>query len=221
MSTLKEYKDKFKKLKSYTTEQEKNTLLKNLEGNATSMEMIKSLGYDSLNENEAHAMIFKLREISVSDIVDMTLTCENCDYQDIHIISIPNMFFQDDDFYDIDIGLFVDASDLSDENIENINIQEFDSLTDRIEENNRNIFNPEVEITCKKCGHKSTIAVTPGSIISKFDIKNIYEQYIDITTFTNMTKADVDSMFPFEREIFMGLIQQKEDDKEKKAKQGR
>ena len=211
---LKKYKEKFSNLSSYTTEQEKNALLVNLE----TPDIIKTcytLGETPLNEVEALALIFKLREISVSDLIELTLTCGSCNYQYVRSVSIPDMFFQSDDLWDIDIGLFVDASELSDDNINSISIEEFDNLTTKIEENNKKIFNPEVEDCCEKCGYESVILVKPDSIISKFGIKNIYEQYVDISTFTNMTKSDTDGMYPFEREIFMGLIQQKEDEKGK------
>jgi len=125
------------------------------------------------------------------------------------------MFFQDDNLMDIGVGLYDDIDDIEGDIINTISIEEYDNLFKDIEENNLKIFNPYFNMTCVKCRKSVETTLEVGSIISKFGIGNLYEQYVDISTYTSMTKADTDSMIPFEREIFMGLIQKKEDDKGK------
>jgi len=213
--TLENYKAKLNNLKPYTSHQEKSALIKNIGNDASLIDIARELGTDPKSEIEAHAFIFKVREISVSDIADLTHVCPECNYQNIINISIPSMFFQGDHegYHDIDIGLFDDIDELEGDIINTISIDKYNSLYSLLKENNKKIFNPEFTMTCVKCKHSVTRELNPGSIVSKFSIANVYEQYLDISSYTSMTKADTDSMIPFEREIFMGLIQKKEDEK--------
>ena len=218
MRTVKDYKKVLNSLNQYTTHQEKNVLLKNLDKTYSASEISRMLGAEPISEFEAFAFIFKMREISVSDILELTHSCDSCGYQDFIHYSIPEMFFQYEDDIDntIPIGLYDSVDDLNDENINNMTIDEYNGIESIIYNNNLKIFNPEISITCKKCGITHKTSIGPLDIVSKFSISNIYEQYSDISYYSSMTKYDTDNMYPFEREIFMGLIQKKEDKKEGK-----
>jgi len=216
---LKDYKEVLNNLKRYNTFQEKEGMLYSLDDEKTAMKMAKILGSNPNNEFEAIAFIFKLREISVSDLIDLNHVCPECDYMNLQVVSIPNMFFKDLDNIDesVPIGLFNDIEDIPDseftENINTISIDQFNEIEEKILSNNLKIFNPAIDLVCKKCGSKDKISIDYANIVSKFSVTNIYEQYLDISHFSNMTKYDTDNMFPFEREIFLSLIQVKEDEK--------
>lgn len=209
-------KKKLSFLKPYTSEQEKNALIKVLDGNFTPIEICSILGGNPSNDLEAEAFIFKMREISVGDIVEVTSTCSFCKRADIYFISIPKMFFNDE-LKDLGItpGLYENIDEVPEgEIINNKTLEEYNVIEEEILENNKKIFNSITETSCK-CGNKSLIKLNYKDIISKFSIKNIFEQYLDISYYTSMTKADTDNMLPFEREIFLGLIQIKEDSEKK------
>jgi len=220
----KEYKDKLNSLPNYNSSQEKNAMLYCMGDEHTAMKTADILGLNASNEFEAIAFIFKAREMSVSDLIEFTHICahNNCEYHNLDHISIPKMFWQDENLHDITVGLFNDMEELEKyelsigiDNINTMTIPEFNKLEEQVLENNIKIFNPAITLTCRKCGNKTKTSIDYSQIISKFGIKNIYEQYLDISQFSNMTKADTDGMIPFEREIFIGLIQAKEDEKGK------
>ena len=187
------------------------------------MELAKLLGVNPQNEFEAMAFIFKVREISVSDIIEVSNTCDKCKRQDIHGVNIISMFFQGEKDIDksVPIGLFSSIEDLEDledlelsqYNINNLSINEYNQMESVLFDNNIKIFNPAVTLICRKCGNEYETALKAVDIVSKSTISNIYEQYLDISYHSHMTKLDTDSMLPFEREIFVGLIQKKEDEK--------
>jgi len=220
----KEYKDILNSLPNYTSAQEKNAMLYCMGDEHTAMKVAEILGQSPSNEFEAIAFIFKAREMSVSDLIEFTHICQHkgCENHNLDHISIPNMFWQGKDLHNITIGLFNDMEELEkyelscgNDNINTMTIPEFNELEEKLLTNNIKIFNPAITLTCRKCGNKTKTSIDYSQIISKFSIKNIYEQYLDISQFTNMTKMDTDSMIPFEREIFISLIQDKEDKKGK------
>jgi len=208
--TKDEFKDNLNNFNPYTTEQEKNALIQTMESSFTLVKICKILGIEAANELEAEAFIFKLREISVADLIEITHTCKNCGYQDFFNLSIPKMFFKD---LVEDYKIIEDIDELDEDFINNKSLTEYNELENNIDETNRKIFDPICELFCKKCGTGFRTKPEVPNIISKYPIKNIFEQYLDISTFTNMTKRDTDTMIPYEREIFLGLIQVKEDKK--------
>jgi hypothetical protein len=216
MISLLDYKKYLDNTKSYNTNEEKNASIKLLDSNITSIELCKSLNISPKNSLEAVALIFKSREKSVSDIIETLTTCE-CGEINLNNIKISNLFFKNENnlHLDIPIALIDSFDEISDlvPNFEDLSLDESKEIESKFIHNNKIIFNPISEIRCKKCNKNIKIHIDFKTIISKFEIKNIFEQYLDITQFTNMGKNDVDSMLPFEREIFIGLIQERENKK--------
>lgn len=220
MPKSRSFLDRLENLQPYNTEQEKNALIKAMDKHCP-LDICRILGVEPHNNLEAEAFIYKLREISVGDIIEVTSVCPSCKNRDANYINIPKMFFQQQLDASVSVGLFEDISELPESDIEIINnmtLDEYSIIEKTIKENNNKIFNPISTSNCRKCENTINIKVNYKDIISKFGIKNIYEQYLDISYYTNMTKKDTDGMLPFEREIFLGLIQNKEDEKSKKNK---
>ena len=68
--------DKVKNLKPYNTKKEKEILLA---GDITPQKALEILSdVKALNEGERLYLLMKLREISVSDVVDGMINCPNC-----------------------------------------------------------------------------------------------------------------------------------------------
>lgn len=213
--TLQEYKDLLTyEVSPYNSFQEKTALIKQSDGEKNPIRIAKILGLNPSNRFEAIAMIFKARENSVDDLIEFNYKCKECGFLDLKSISISDMFFKDDIDESLPIGIFETLDEIiSEEDINNLSIKEFNELEKKLFKNNLAIFDPSIVLTCSKCKNREKTVFDISSVVSKTTLKNIYEQYLDLTYFSNITKYDVDNMYPFEREVFLGLIQKKEDEK--------
>jgi hypothetical protein len=220
---IQDYKKYLESVSSYNTAGEKNALIKIL-GDFDIFEICNILNITPKpsNELEGIAFLFQSRKKSVSESIDLTLKCK-CGHSDFYVIGIDDLFFRGDEPELIEIlpfGLINDLDDIKNldsksfDIISDMNLDEFNKLEESILKNNKYIFDPSFKIPCKKCKQDIYSIIEYKNIISKFPIKNIFEQYLDITQFTNMNKQDVDNMLPFEREIFINMIQERENKKE-------
>ena len=211
-----EYKEYLESVSPYNTLQEKNAVLLTLDNNTkTPLDFANALEISPKPSNnlEAVAMIFQARKKSVGEDISITMTCNDCKFMSVYPINIDSLFFRGNLHTDIPIKIVEDIFEI-DLDIDDLSLEEANILEDKIHENNKNIFSPIVNIQCRKCQKVNTLRIKYQDILSKFTIKNIYEQYLDITRFTSMNKKDVDDMPPYEREIFIGLIQEKENKNE-------
>ncbi len=202
------FEDKLNSLKRYTTKQEKEVLLAE---DDTSLIDILALLSDvvPINEYEATALLFKIREISVSDLIEFTHECKSCEYMNILNIEI-NSLFNLEKNYDFPVGLFTTVDDIiNTKESDDIILKDYNKLQDDIIEQSGKIFNPIVKSACKKCGFLNQIGISPKSVLSKSSASSIYKEYVDISFYTNNSKNDIDTLYPFEREIFINLIQEK------------
>jgi len=208
------FRERLKDVRRYNSWQEKEALLLSLSDEVDVIEIANILGLNPINNLEAEALILKAREKSVSESIEITSSCPKCKYINLYNVEIEDMFFKDKINNNLPEGLFESISEIPDDvlNLDNLSIEEYDKLENDIIINNEKIFSTQIELTCFSCGVKYFTQIEPIKSISKFPISNLYEQYTDITYFSHMTKKDVDEMYPFEREIFLGLIQKKEDE---------
>ena len=51
--------------------------------------------------------------------------------------------------------------------------------------------------------------INPKDTISKSTTTKIFKEYLDISYYTNNSKLDIDSMYPFEREVTLSLLAEK------------
>jgi len=213
------YKNFLENVDFYTSSQEKNAVIFTLDPKVTPKKIAKILGTKPRTHYEALALIFQARKKSVGETIEIRKQCPECDHFDFYIIDIEQLFFNEnkEHFEDAPYVLldsFTDLDFFEDiPNIDDLSLSEMDELEEKIIKNSKFIFDLEVSLFCKKCQTEMKIILDYKQILSKFTIKNIYEQYLDITQYTNMCKKDVDDMYPFEREIFMGLIQERQDKK--------
>jgi hypothetical protein len=222
--TKDEYKQYLNNVKGYNTLQEKNALLLSFVEESSPEDFKKTLEFEteeikSTNDLETIAMIFKSREKSVDENIGITMACDHCNFMTLYSIPIDSLFFNENNGIldeSIPIRLMDSIDDIYHEigNIDNLSLKEIQEIEEKVTHNNKIIFNPVTKITCKKCLLENKLKINYRDIISKNTIKNLYEQYLDITQYTNMTKQDVDNLPPFEREIFINLIQERENKKE-------
>lgn len=204
-------KKKFKKLKKYTTFQEKEVLL--MEDDATFTEILAVLSdVEPLNETEAAALILKLREISVSDLLSVIQECKSCNQMNSFEIEIEEFFDLTPipDYPDFPIGIFHNIYDvINTTTYDNLILSECNNLKKILEEQANKVFVPFTTKRCRVCGTNIKVGINPKDAISKSGTANIYTEYLTLSYYTHMTKLDVDSMFPYERELFLNLLKEK------------
>ena len=217
MKSYEKYKEFLENVPFYTSLKEKNSVIFTLDSKVTPAKIARTLGLNPKTEMEALAMIFQSRKKSVGETIEIRKQCPNCEHFDFYVIEIDKLFFNEnkehfDDAPYVLIDAFTDLELFEDiPNLDDLSLSEMNELEEKISKNSKFIFDLETSLICNKCGNKMKIFLDYKQILSKFTIKNIYEQYLDITQFSNMNKKDVDDMYPFEREIFMGLIQERQD----------
>lgn len=205
-------------LEPYTTAIEKEILL------ASSFEITKLdlildiLGMDAsgLTENEMKVLLYKYREISNGDEIDMKFKCTKCGQGNDGVIQA-NSFITEPLRDDKDIKkLNYDCDDnnineflVNDIDIDNLDIQEYEDLIKRINDNQVK-FDFSKKVTCLKCGHLNTFDIGDNSyiieIMSDENLMSLYKTYNFLIFFGKYSKEGIDSMYPFERSIFMGLL---------------
>ncbi len=195
------------KVTPYTTKEEKQILL--LDDDATYEDILSVVSdIEPLNELEAVALLFKYRESSVSDLIEVTKECPHCNFINPCNIEISEFFDMDyQSALDIPQGIFFEVEDIINTKIaDNLVIKDYNKIRDAIIEQSKNIFNPLVKRECKKCLKTFELSVNPRSIMSKSTASNIFREYIDISYYTANGKLDIDSMYPYEREIYLNII---------------
>ena len=210
------FKKRLENTKRYTSFQEKEALIESLNENIDKIKIANILGLSPRNEIEAEAFIFKARERSVSEVIEVTSNCPTCNKVNISNVEIESLFYNDILDNSIPEGLFEGPEEISEEifNFDDLSIEEYEILEEKINKNNKCIFNPLHTVLCIYCQNKYDVYIEATNIISNTSLTNLYEQYSDLTYYSHLTKEDIDKMYPFEREIFLGLLQKKIDAEE-------
>ena len=206
-----------KTLQKYNSKQEREALL------ADTIEEIYYIllentknKYPDVNYSEfvdkAEIVLFKLGEISVGDVQERMITCPFCEYQDIKQIDTAACFASKDTFKgEFPFG-FLDMNSF-DDILNELTIKEYENLENEIKYHNNKMFSPSVSLVCKKCNSNLKINLEYEQIISKSSLKNIYKEYLELTIHTNNTFDSLDNLFPFEREFYLKLLEEKIKDK--------
>ena len=196
-------------------------------------EALKILGYEdklikTLSSDEKRIILLKCRELSVGDDITFNFKCNKCGNINNTIARVDNFFVNKVDekkplkFTNFKIvELFGDDNgntenyikDLSGKKISNKIIDNMDSILyedifDEIK-NNTIQFTKKITGTCTSCGEKLPINLSDKFIVenmSEDSIHSMYKTYSDLIYYGNYSKQDIDSLIPFERTIFVGLL---------------
>jgi predicted aldo/keto reductase-like oxidoreductase len=228
---LRSYIKDLKSVNSYNSLSEKNALITLLDENTDIDKVFKTLDLKSNitnpNTKEKEVLITLSRRISVSESISFDLKCPKCKKAFPKSIEIDSMFidienknledylefFEVFEKYNIPLRLYGYLEDIENivENFDDLTLDEVNEIDESIFNINKLIYNNTQDVECIYCSYNIRIKIDILESISKFPIKNIYEQYLDLMEFGNMSKYDVDNLPPFEREIFLGLIQERID----------
>ena len=224
----------------YNTEQEKNLLLMSELNSEFSLDSLFRILKDNievenisdLTNKEKVYILLKLREHSVGEQINVTLTCTECkkkfessiDIQKIKVneqkeIIINNTVYKSNDIIDYsdfvtyeNMHLFLKTSlspEVFEETLDDMSSRDQKSLKDFISEN-KNVIDFEATCKCTFCKASNKTSFYNHkfviSAMSEDSIINIYKTINFLVYSGHYTKSDVENMIPFERNIYLGLV---------------
>ena len=192
--------DKVKSLKPYSTAQEKEALIAPDE--ISSLEMLAILS-DVKADTEAEAiyLLMKLREISVSDILEGMIECTKCKTLNQFQVELD----QDMDLNEcVPIGVFESSDSVID--TDDMSILDVNKLEEKIQENNKMLLDFNREIPCRVCSKPIQIPINPRSILSNTTLSNIFQEYFLFGKYLHYSNRDVDHLRPYERSILFKIL---------------
>ncbi len=166
-----------------------------------------------INDLEAELFLLKIREISVGEDIDYIMTCSDCQTMNNFKVNVSDCWDLSINSYENEeypVGLFTSLESIINNTIlEDMSLIEISKLEEFLNEQNDKIYDPFITKTCRKCDASMLIHVDARAVISNSNLSELYKDYINISMFTNNGKLDIDSLYPFEREIFVNLISDK------------
>ncbi len=210
-------------IEPYNTEKEKDLLIMSSFGIYEIDEVLRVLGISEdimklLSENEKKVLLYKFREISVGDEINIKFKCSECKHPNESSIIISDLVTNPDikskynikqldkPVNDDNLHLFID---LSIEELMDLDIDEYEELIEEVK-SNQVTYKFTQSCTCIKCKKPNLFSI--GDIkyiiesLSEDTLMSMYKTYNDMSIFGNYTKRDIDSLYPFERTILIGLI---------------
>lgn len=214
----------------YNTKREKDILLMSSFGIFNVNEVLRLLDVDieiinSLSLNEKKCLLYKFRETSVGDEIEIKFKCTNCAKTSEGVLETTNFdkqsLLNDDDILKID-------KEVTEENLKDflkndidileLDLDEYFNLIQRVKDN-QTVFNFIKSCKCLNCKTDNFFDIGDEKYIiehlSENNLHSLYKTYNNMIMFGNMSKQDIDSMYPFERTIFIGLINKTKEDMNK------
>jgi hypothetical protein len=178
--------------------------------------------YDELSYTEKLNILLELRNGSVGEVFSFIKKCDKCNNNYEADVSFNNVITEGKLEKFEDIELYEAFSDnyqkYVDFNIDDLDIDVYDKLIDYIDKN-KTKFNFITESKCIHCGHTNHIKLTEKHLVenlSEDTLANFYQSIASMVYYGHYTKLDIDSMLPFERSIYLSIV----NEEIKKANQG-
>lgn len=213
----------------YTTHQEKEILLLSSFEVDDFERIFELLEYESdykisdLTEEEQKVLLYKFRDISLGDEVNIKFTCDKCKSVNENTLEATN-FVQPSKRNDSDVlklNKQVTDENLQDfvkVNVDELELLEYEELKQRVQDNQIK-FNFDKSSRCMKCGTIKTFNMSDKKyiidIMSDDTLMSIYKTYNNLVFFGHYSKDDIDKMLPFERTILIGLLAKTKEDMSK------
>lgn len=207
----------------YTTYQEKKILLSSsfdIQDFDRIFEILDFTSEHELTDDEKKVILYKFREVSLGDEIDIKFTCDNCGQGNDGVLEA-NTFAKPGKRNDPDIKKMQgkvtedNMQDYVDFDVDELDIDEYEALKQRIIDNQTTISFIK-ECRCLKCGtFKKFDLSSPKYIVeimSDDTLMTLYQSYNFMVFFGKYSKSDIDKMYPFERSIFIGLLNKTKED---------
>ena len=218
-------------IQPYTSEKEKDLLIMSSFEIYDLDEILRVLGVEkkirkSLTENEKKVLLYKFREISIGDEINVRYKCTECNSPNETSLSCSNLIEEsvsnNPEIKILDIPVsdetIYDFLYISREEIDNMDIDEYERLIEEVK-NNQVKYNFVKKCNCIKCKAENLFYIGDVKYIieslSEDTLMSIYRTYNDMCMFGNYNKRDIDSLYPFERTILIGLINKTREDMKK------
>jgi len=175
---------------------------------------------EGLTQDEKKIILYKFREISLGDEVNVKFICEECGQGNDGILEAGN-FIIEPERNDLDIKKINqiiqedNLQDYVDINLDELPIIEYEKLKKRIQQNQSKI-NFIKSAFCLKCKKERKFDLSSLKyiieIMSDDTLMTLYKVYNQMIFFGHYSKLDIDSMYPFERSVLIGLLNKTKDD---------
>lgn len=212
-----EYSGKIFYISPYTTLQEKDLLLMDSFDNKDVDIALEILGIEkdiivTLSNNEKIALLYKFREISIGSEIPIKFKCPHCEIPNELTISIEKLIENSNIKNDYVIDQYKTLTRENFQEFLNIDVDEleFDEYDIIFKEVKESItkFNFLRPCNCLGCKRVNYIDISKNVIehLSEDSLIGLYQNYSDLVFFGKYTKQDIDSLYPFERSIVIGLL---------------
>jgi len=209
-------------IQAYNTFQEKEILLLGSFDVSDFDRVFEILDFEcpDISDDEKKVLLYKFREVSLGDEIQIKFVCDSCGQGNDGILEASNFVIHskrnDKDikkilksFKEDNINEYIDFDP------DELDIDEYEDLIQRIKDNQEYISFVK-SAPCLKCGtHKQFNLGDPKYIIeimSEDTLMTLYKTYNFLVYFGKYTKEDIDKMYPFERNIFVGLLNKTKED---------
>ena len=206
-------------VRPYRTHQEKDILLSSSFDVCDFNSIGEILGFETeheLSANEQRVILFKHREVSLGDEIDVKFTCPECGQGNDGVLGASEFVVPPERN---DPGIRKIETPVTDENLQefvpgredvlDLDVQEFEALKDRVRRNQVQ-FNFTKTALCLKCRAPKTFDLSSLKyiidVMSDDTLMTLYKSYNYLIFFGHYTKDGIDGMYPFERSIFIGLL---------------
>ncbi len=203
---------RLKDISMITSAQERNALMVD-DGKSDSEVLEKLTNLTPINDLEAEAFLIKIRETSVQDQIEYIITCDMCNtmnsikIETSDCIDLSPSYYNDQQF---PVGLFTSLDSIINNGVlDEISIRDYQKLEDIMTTQNEQIVKKLHTKYCRKCKNEIEIFIDPRAIFTKSTLSSIYSDYVNISMYSNNGKLDIDSLYPFEREIYNSMISDK------------
>ncbi len=202
-------RNRLEKIQRFNCSQEKSILLSDDDiSNEEIYEIISSENSPKTdNEMEALAFIIKASMESVSDIYTHTYECTNCKIINEEVFELES-FINTDFESEIPIGLFTSLEDIINKS-EDLVVKDYNKYKKLIYENNEKILDLNRTCICRSCKEKNTVIINPLKFLSRNNLAGMYEEFFTLMYYLNQDIKSIESMYPFERELYLGLAKKK------------
>lgn len=209
-------------VQAYNTFQEKEILLLSSFGVDDFDRVFEVLNFEcpDISDDEKKVLLYKFREVSIGDEIDVKYKCDSCGHGNDAVLGATDFVIpskrNDSDIKKIFKPFSEDnMHEYVDIDVDELDLDEYEELKQRIIDNQTSISFIK-QARCGICNHPKKFNLGDTKyiieIMSEDTLMTLYKTYNFLVYFGKYTKEDVDKMYPFERNIFVGLLNKTKED---------
>lgn len=221
------YSDKEFNITPYSTKQEKELLLYiSLNEDYTFKDVLETLSsnikgnLDDLSEEEQITLLYKLRSISIGEEINLKFKCNECKLANEQYLNVSEIVTSSNIKNNLIIDKFTTVTDDNFQdfvtcNVDELDIEVYEELFKEVQDSVTK-FNLEHTKFCQHCNVEHKFDITNKTYVvenmSEDSLMSLYQTIGDMVFFGHYSKHDIDGMLPFERSIFVGILNKTRED---------